>query len=186
MTDIEKIILKDSPEAATWRTDMAGWVSSKGNFFGNGPSSEDAARWDGCTHTMCPDCGGAARRGYTRCAACRETRAVERYLALESRPWDGKTPLYSEAADLFFFDADELLDYCAEHDCTAASLRLLLCKGELLRIIDTDYWCDELSEDTDLHPAIEAARLALNQAIRDAGPVAWSPTQYAADLGNTP
>lgn len=30
----ERIIMQDSPEAAEYRTNLSGWVSSKGHYFG--------------------------------------------------------------------------------------------------------------------------------------------------------
>lgn len=185
MIDGEKIILPDSPEAATWRTDIAGWVSRDGQFFGDGRGAEHLARMAGSTHACCDDCTLPIPRGRTWCGTCRETRAVERYRARESRPWDGKTPLYSEVADVYFFDEDELTDYCDAHECTPASLRLLLCEGHLLSIIDADDLGNELPDEAEIPDAVEAARLALNQAIRDAGPIWWSPGAYAATIGET-
>ena len=184
MKEGEKIILNDSPEAATYRTDIAGWVSRDGRFFGDRPGAENAARWAGRTHVICPDCGAVTERDFVRCKKCREALAEKRYLARQSRRWDGETPLYSEVVDRFFFDADELNDYCEESECTPASLRLLLCKGERLSSIDPDYWADQLPEDGELPPAVEAALRELNQAINEVGPVSWGPTEYAADLGD--
>ena len=186
MKEAEKIILKDSPEAATYWTDITGWVSRGGRFFGDGPGAENSARWAGCTHVTCPDCGEVIERDFVRCKKCREAFAEKRYLARESRRWDGETPLYSEVADRFFFYEHELNDYCEEYECTPASLRLLLCKGEWLSSIDPDYWADELPEECELPPAVEEALEALNQAIKEVGPMSWGPTEYAADLGDAP
>lgn len=186
MKEGEKIILIDSPEAATYRTDVGGWVSRNGRFYGDGRAAEYSARWAGCTHVTCTDCGAVIERDFFRCDKCQGTRAEKRYLARQTRRWDGVTPLYSEVVDRFFSDQDELNDYCEEYECTPASLRLLLCKGEWLSSIDPDYWADELPEDRELPPAVEAALRELNQAINEVGPMSWGPTEYAADLGDAP
>ena len=60
--ETEKIVMYDSPEAATYRTDIKGWVSRDGHFYGdNGPSAEHGARWSGCTHMNCK-CGTSMRK----------------------------------------------------------------------------------------------------------------------------
>ena len=46
MNDIKKIILPESPEAASIQT-VTGWVSSNGRYWGN---DEHMARYDGSTH----------------------------------------------------------------------------------------------------------------------------------------
>ncbi|MDX5626641.1 MULTISPECIES: hypothetical protein [unclassified Brenneria] len=46
----EKIILRDSEEAASIKT-VTGWVSAKGRVYGD---NEDLARYDGATHQRCP------------------------------------------------------------------------------------------------------------------------------------
>ena len=49
MNDITKqvIIMEESPEAAEYRTDISGWVSCNGNYYGK---DERMARYDGATH----------------------------------------------------------------------------------------------------------------------------------------
>lgn len=41
----EQIVMRDSPEAAQYRTDLKGWVSRDGFYFGDGPQGERTARY---------------------------------------------------------------------------------------------------------------------------------------------
>lgn len=75
----DKIILPDSPEAATYRTDIAGFVARGGRYH----YAE--------TQVLCKACGMLTVRGYPLCEACRDLEDAERYAALPRAKWDGKT-----------------------------------------------------------------------------------------------
>lgn len=173
----KQMILDSSPEAATYRTDIKGWVSRTGRFFGD---DERLARFDGCTHRTCEDCGGPAEKSYIACVECRGKRAVARYLAMPKKEWDGHGYVYSEAADEYF-DADQLKEYCEENDLAPEDLRLVICEPNYARQIDEeDVANDNLTEDGDLPIEIAEALEALNKVIRDcATPISWGPGKYA-------
>ena len=176
--EVEDIqILNTSDRAAEFRTDISGWVDRHGRFWGR---DEHMARWSGCTHLICPECGKVMSKNYTLCRECREKKSVERYKARESKPWDGVTPLYSETADEYFFSQDNLIDYLHDHNCTIQSLRLLICSPIRLREVDDDYFCDDLPEDGELPSDVADALEDLNSIIRDQAPVAWFPGKHAA------
>ena len=178
MEDIQ--ILDTSNEAAEFRTGIEGWVDRHGRFWGK---DEHMARWSGCTHIMCPDCNRVMTKNYTLCSKSHEEKAVERYKTRETKPWDGTTPLYSEAYNRYFFDRDEVLEYLDEIDQKAESfgvLRLLKCTPIGLRQIDDDYFCDDLPEEGELPSDVADALAALNDVIREQAPVSWTPGEYAA------
>ena len=178
----EKIILFDSDEAAT-RRKVDGWVSSKGLFYGN---SESAARYDGCTHRACEDCGKPAKKMYLSCPECREKKAVILHKKRKWQTWDGKTPLYSDEHYKYFFDADELADFMEENNCTVESLRLLICEPKHLTQVETDIWEDLLPEDIDFEDVVSKEVLEaldnLNNAIADSSHVSWFPGEIAAEV----
>lgn len=93
---MNEVILDTSPEAAKFVENISGWVSRDGLFFGK---NEDAARYQGCSHRACSECGSPAPKGYTACSSCREKKAEARYEKLERAEWDEKGALYSEVAD---------------------------------------------------------------------------------------
>lgn len=165
------VVMRDSPEAAQLKT-VTGWVSRSGQFFGN---DERTARWAGCTHETCEGCGSLIERGC--CNACREKRDLERWEKAEREPWDGNTPLYSDALDeyLFYKDPEELAE---DEDLAVDDLRLYICSPQYGRSIDTDYFQDELPEDGEVPDVILEAMEKLNAAIKAAGPLSWIPGEY--------
>jgi len=184
----DKQILYTSYEAAKFVTNIEGWVDSNHRFWGK---DEHMARWSGCTHIICPGCGKPTQKNYTICSDCREKKAIERYEAKDRLKWDRQTPLYSEAADEYFFDEDQLMDYLAdqtfppgqEHVADERSLRLVICEPVYLREIEDDLFDGELPEDGYLPLDIQTALDNLNILIREQGPVSWSPGKYAAEWG---
>lgn len=179
----EEIVLIDSDKAAKL-TVVEGWVSRDGLFYGK---NESGARWAGCTHKYCESCGSVMpKHGWTICPSCRERKSAEKYATMPRLTWDGDTPLYSDAADEYFFDEDSLRDFIFDRDCTAESLRLIVCEPNRYRRIENDYFCDELPEDGDLPPALEDALCALNEVIDQLAPASWSPGKYAAIYNSEP
>lgn len=183
MTD--KIVMRDSPEAAEYRTGMSGWVSRRGLFYGDRPDSEDMARYDGCTHVACKYCSAPAQKSYTACQECRDKKDLERFEALPRADWDGKAMLYSESRDKYYAGPDDAEDELEEGE-TLTDLRLVICNPNYVRQIDTEYFCDDLPEDSDdVPPEVEAAMEAFNEAV--AGIVlSWSPGKAALALEQKP
>lgn len=179
----EKVVLSTSDEAARIMT-VTGWVDRSGRFWGN---DERMARYCGATHMVC-ECGNVHEKTWTKCQTCRDAAKLERYRAMPERPWDESAPIYSDAADTYFFSPDELIDYVLdEPDRTYESLRLRLCKQNHAREIDgTEYFSDDLPEDGDLPPQLEAAFEALNAVIRAQGPLSWSPVDARPTLASLP
>ena len=169
MTTNQKIVMFDSPEAATYRTDIKGWVSGDGLYFGN---DERTARWSGCTHKTC-ECGKIYDKGRTRCNSCQAKIDMEKYYALPMVEWDGVTPVCTFDDDKYFFSDEEVLDYLADLDEETSEGRLVLCEPGKLHTIDADNWCDDLSEDGELPPEVQVKLDELNEAIKNAPTVTW-------------
>ncbi len=66
-----KRILPHYNEAATYHTNLTGWISRDGSYFGNSANAEQDARLHGCTHKFCDKCGTVHRKEYVVCAICR-------------------------------------------------------------------------------------------------------------------
>src|SRR6185295_16106581 len=126
-----KIIMQESDEAATFRTDISGWVSSTGRFFGNGKDGERMARYEGSTHHLC-DCGKAAEKAYISCSECRRKNSNDRYNALPFVEWDGKTPLTEWDGDKYFFNEEDIYQYCENNEINSSELMLVICKPNYL------------------------------------------------------
>lgn len=188
----DKIILPDSPGAATYRDDIRGWVSRCGTFCGDGPSGEQTARYRSCTHVPCVRCGTPTPKGYTCCDACRKQAEIERYEAMPRAEWDGEAMLYSQLTGDFYAGIVEAEEAADEMDGspTLSDMRLVVCQPVGVRRLDiADVLDGLLSEDNDppadTIAAIQAAIDAYNAAV--AGFVlSWEPGKTALQLGDAP
>lgn len=172
-----KVIMYDDPALVEPVTVQA-FKGVDGNVY----MTESAARWTCCTHVRCDNCGGQAPRGWLLCDNCRKAVQIDRYNQLDKQEWDGKTPLYSESHDEFFFDEDSVRDFLCEALCTTASMRFVICKPINLSEVDADHWEDELPDgDGPLPSEVQAALDKLNEAIREHGKaVSCEPSKVAA------
>jgi hypothetical protein len=170
----KKIIMRDSDEAASIKT-VTGWVSSDGRWWGD---DERTARYAGCTHERCA-CGEVIEKSRMKCNACRRKEDREKFEKLEKVVWDGQ-PLVTDDDDHYFFTIEDLLDYCADIGMQPQDLQLRICKPQYGREIGDDYFCDELAEDGEVPDSVHEAMGILNKAIKDAGPLSWFPSKYAA------
>jgi len=170
-----KIIMMDSDEAAKFATGIEGWVSSDGIFFG---SDKKAARYHGCTHRKCIECGVLTLKAWTACDACRKKNEVKRYAKREKKVWDGNAPLYSEKLDQYFYEALDNFELDTGNEWE--DLRMLICEPVFLQTIHDEYWIDDLPEDGDLPQEIIDAVEVLNAKLLSYGPVSWVPGKYSA------
>jgi hypothetical protein len=174
MNDIKQIILPESPEAASVQT-VTGWVSRTGRYWGN---DERMARYDGSTHRKC-ECGEIIKqRSY--CKTCNEKRELDKFLAMEKKPWDGTAMLYSLLNDEYYNSPELAFDYAEENGLTNEDLQLIICEPNYAKEIDSSYWSDDLPEDGE-NDVLETAIKELNQAIK--GEIlSWSAGDFALDL----
>lgn len=173
-------IMYDSPEAATYRTDIKGWVSRCGHYCGDGDLAERSARYAGSTHRICDDCGGEYLT-MAYCNVCHERKLQEKFDGLEAREWDGIEPLCIYDGDTYFFGVDELVSFVEDEDGrTVESLRLVFCTPEYGPQFDEDYFSDYLPEEGELPDSIYEAMKEFNAVIKAAGPLCWYPGKVKA------
>lgn len=167
MTD--KIILRDDPEAATPYT-LTGWKSRNGFVY----TDEMVARYAGCTHVLCSECGTPTEKLYTKCQGCRDIAASERFEAMPEAEWDGVAMVFSKTLDRYYSSPEEA-DDDLEDGQTLADLQLVICKPNYVRRLEGDYCSDDLPEDAeDVPPEVSAAMEAFNEAVRGIV-LSWSP-----------
>jgi len=172
-------ILYSSPEAAE-RKEVTGWVSADGRFYGD---NEHLARWAGCTHILCRECGKHEHeKSWTCCETCRDKHVIERYNAKPFKAWDGE-PLFSYSHERYFFDEQELIDFALEHNVLPGEMRLAICEPDILKMVDfDDILVDRLPEDlylSDIAPELAEAVAKVNDIIQQTKPVlAWNPGKY--------
>jgi len=174
------VVMPDSPEAAQYQTDIKGWVSRTGHYYGNGLHAERTARYAGCTHVPCNRCGMPTLKGYMQCGRCQELFYIETYDAMPQSPWGGKAVLYSQARDQYYSTPDAAAEDLEEGQ-TLADLYLVICEPNYVRLLESDYCCDELAEDHYVPDEVWAAMMEFNVAV--AGIVlSWSPGKMALAL----
>lgn len=174
-----KIIMRDSPEAAKPIT-LTGWVSSRGLFY----REEATARYDGCTHVPCRDCGAPAEKTWLICQGCRDVADRKKFDALPRAKWDGVAMVYSNARDVYFSSPSDAEDSLEEGQ-TLDDLMLVICTPNHVRPLEGDYCSDELPDegDDDVPAVVIDAMEAFNKAV--AGVVlSWSPGKVALQLDN--
>jgi len=172
----QAMVLYDSPEAATFKTGIEGWVSRDGYFYGK---DENLARYGGCTHKVCPECGTVYEKS-SYCRPCHTKKRAETVAAFPVERWNGETPLCLFDSETFFF-GDDVLDWLADHP---EDVLICKCKPGHLHQLDEDNWADDLPEDGELPTEVSVALAALNAAIRTAPPSCWWPDDVAIDVAD--
>ena len=155
-----KIILMDSPEAAT-ETTITAWKSASGHIYTN----EHVARYEGCTHRKCEYCGEPCLKRWSACESCRAKRKKEAFMALPVVEWDEKTPLCIYGSDQYLCNYNEILDYCEENELRPLELMLVLCEPMELRTLDYDFFEDCLADEQELPEEIKKAIDEFNAKI---------------------
>jgi hypothetical protein len=102
---------------------------------------------------------------------------------MEHAEWDEVTPIVIFDSDTYFFDIDDLRDYCEEHGVTPSQLQLVLCKPNYPSEIDGEnHFCDDLPPDGELPDELQQAFEALNSVIRKSAPLSWSQGDTAVTI----
>lgn len=179
-----KIILPDDPTAATYETNIEGWVSRERHFYGKQPGAEERARLDGSTHIKCPTCGSIRDKTYAVCDTCYRNKKQQQWEEMEFQAWDCTTPLVLFDGDKYFFDQDDIEQYLEDINessevlMESSDLRLVICKANYLGKINYDWWSDELPEGRDLEPEVVAKIDELNKFLSEQPPVSWSASKF--------
>lgn len=148
MNDNRKIIMYDSPEAAEIKN-VTGWVSSNGQYWG---TNEDSARYVGCTHRQCHECGEPTEKLYIYCQECRNKKSSERFNSLEKVVWDLNTPVCMWNDDKFFFDLESIEDYCDDYSIDPTTLQLCLCERVTIPYLGVEYFDDSFGDSLEDYP----------------------------------
>lgn len=180
----KKQIMYDSPEAARYLTNIKGWVDINNRYWGDSTAAERLARYSSCTHTKC-ECGAVMQKGYMYCEECRKRRNIERYNKFPFEEYVGQ-PVYSDSEDKFFFDSDEIEEYCEENEINPEDLRLQVCNPTYYPEVCADYWEEVLPEDGELNSLLVKELEDFNKVIRALPPASYMPadirTAYKPNL----
>ena len=97
---------------------------------------------------------------------------------MPAKEWDGKTPLYSDEFDRYFFDIESAEDWGA----SLKDMRLILCEPIEYRRIEDDYWEDCLPENGELPCEVKKAIDDLNKILETAEPASFTPGKFRLRL----
>lgn len=178
----EKPVLNTDPDIVEYRTNIEGWVGKDGRFYGK---NESAARYANSTHKQC-SCGDITSKHRTECESCWSKKSLAKYYARPEIEWDGETPLYSEACDEYFYDADAISEYSIDEGIDAAEMMFVVCVPNYLTEFSTEQWDDVLPEDGEVRYYVSKEVLEkldeLNKLIRNAKPVSWGPGKHRTSV----
>lgn len=177
----KKIIMYDDNEAATFKTNLSGWIDRYGYFHGDTKTSEEHARWSSCTHKICGKCGKVHDKAWVICKECRGKKEIERYNLFPKKLWDCISPICIFNSDTYFFNGvSEVMDYCKEHDTEIEKLHLCHCEPVILPLFDIDVHFEDTEDVKDYlsEEVIDAAQF-LNEAIENLKPFSFTQLQIA-------
>lgn len=166
------IIFPDDPIAATKRT-VTGWVDREGRFYGD---DERMARWSGSTHKKC-ECGHVYPKS-SWCSPCHERKMDEKWYAMEIVEYTGG-PVVIHNSDHFYESLEDFLEQFDDEfddDSDPYDCKLVLCREEGLREIDSSVFEGQLLEDGELPSDVEEAIDKFNEVIRNCKHRTWWPT----------
>lgn len=131
-------------ESAEHRTNIEGWVCKTcRRFWGD---NEHMSRYC-CAKDMPCKCGGRVSKGWSRCDSCQHKSTVERYDKLDRVDWDGESLVVGFDNDKFFRYADDIVQYCEDHQLHPRDLMLVLCEEIEPRVFSVGDVLDEVLVD---------------------------------------
>jgi len=176
MSDQKTVMYDEAP--VEFRTNIKGWVSSDGRFWGNGEDAEHMSRYHSCTHKKC-ECGNLMKKIYTKCPSCRAINSHDKYKSLEAVEWDGECMIVDHAGG-YYRDFDELIEssVSAGDIESLSDLRLKpTSKKFTFREINLDELNDEyVTEDesfSHFHPEITKKVDELNKLLSETESKLW-------------
>jgi len=172
--DNEKIILSNSPDAATYKENLSGWVSRTGRFWGK---DGHMAKWDGATHTKCR-CGIIFPKN-SYCKTCAEKRRLEKFKAKPVMVWNGKDALYSDSEDRYYGEWEGVNN--EDRKVSFESMNFIICERTEWRELSDDFFEDSLCEDVGNDELIDLIH-DFNENLKEIQTNCWEPGLYRAVL----
>jgi len=180
------IILYEDSDIVKYMTNIEGWVETESRrYWGTNKDSEHMARYSACTHKRCK-CGNIMRKYFTLCKKCREEKRTERYFKREWKKYDSDVPVYSDKYDEYFYDYEDIFDFCGIEGIEPDELNLIICEPNYCHTIDPyDYYIDISPDGVDdyLPDEILDAFDKLNKTITECKTaISWEPGRYRTSI----
>jgi len=174
-----KVILRDSEEAAKFVTGISGWVSAKGHFYGK---DESLARYDGMTHKKCVKCDALVEKewAYNVCHPCLDIQISEKHMEKELIKYYPELVVVIQGTDIYCFNEESLFDYLSDNDYEAGPVHLEVCEPNHMNHIDVyGLWENIIPLDSDAGSVIDEDLLIMidkvNEKIKNHAPLSWQP-----------
>lgn len=167
------VIMYDSPEAAKL-VDMKVWVSTDpetGRTFMH--QDEGSARWSGCTHRVCTECGKPTKKHSLVCQDCIDERQINAYKALPYKEWDKKEFVCTAYDDRYFWSLSDLEEFMYEQE--EDEIDLLICDPIHYCHVDLEDVSQETHEDWEPEDELVEKIKELNKFIETLPPHSWRP-----------
>jgi hypothetical protein len=133
--------------------------------------TENAARYQNCTHIKCGCGNGIKSKGKIYCDFCEPEEPIK-----ELPIWDENNPVYEKNIEKYFYDISEIEEYLDENECTLDDMNFCLCEPNYLYEIDENIWENILAEDYTLPKNVQEKINELNKTIREyKTPISFTP-----------
>lgn len=138
------------------------------------------------THVDCEDCGVEFEKRYTydkSCLRCQDKRNHQRYLKLDLVEWNGEDALNLFNDDKYFWELEEILEYCDENEIELKDLELVTTYKTIFSPIDWEtIEQDQTHEDWQPSNEFKAKVNEFNKWLTSQSTNTWMPTNKRIDI----
>lgn len=138
------------------------------------------------THKNCDNCGNEFEKQYTYEKLCRECQlkiSNEKYFKLDFVEWDGQNAVCLYNEDQYFFNEEEILEFCDENEINLEDLQLVLCYRTSFSPIDLQNITEELTyEDWEPSDDFMEKFNEFNKWLTAQSTETWMPSNKRIDI----
>lgn len=155
----EKSYILPEDKISASRELFPGWLSRRGIIFldrayGSQDESEEVARKDGANAIRCTKCGLVIPKTHSvMCDYCRAIFKQDTFASFPEKKYSecsGVVAIYDD--DRFFFNREEIDDFCYDGEIDKASLKLVECMQSSPRTLTDEFFWDEMPSEIDECP----------------------------------
>jgi hypothetical protein len=138
------------------------------------------------THRDCEECGVEFQKQYTYdrfCNDCSNKIRKDKYMKLELVEWNGEDALNIYNDDQYFFDLEEVLEYCDENEIELKNLQLVTTYRTSFSPIDWEtIEQDQTHEDWEPSDEFKSKVDEFNKWLTSQSTSTWMPTNKRVDI----
>lgn len=138
------------------------------------------------THRDCDDCGIEFEKHYTYqryCDNCQSKINKEKYFKLDLVEWNGEDALNLYNEETYFFNEEDILEFCKENEIDLKDLHLVLCYRTYFYPIDWEtIEQDSTHEDWEPSDEFKAKVKEFNEFLVKQSTNTWMPSNKRVDI----